>query len=70
VEYEQGTLVLDIVDARTRRIVWRGWAEQSLSGVIDDQDRLQHEIDRGVEKMMQQIPRGGGAAAPPFAHAR
>ena len=64
VEYEQGTLVLDIVDTRTRRIVWRGWAEQSLSGVIDDQVRLEREVDRGVEKMMQQLPRGGGGGRP------
>jgi hypothetical protein len=70
VEYEQGTLVLDIVDIRTRRVIWRGWAEQSLSGVIDDQDRLQREIDRGVEKMMQQLPRGGGTAAPPIERSR
>ena len=64
VEYEQGTLVLDIVDTRTRRVVWRGWAEQSLSGVIDDQDRLQTEVERGVERMMQRLPRGGGLNKP------
>ena len=65
VEYEQGTLVLDIVDTRTRRVVWRGWAEQSLSGVIDDQDRLDHEVERAVEKLMQRLPSGGRAATSP-----
>src|SRR5262245_32433590 len=28
-EYEAGTLVLDVVDARTNRVVWRGWAQDS-----------------------------------------
>lgn len=65
VEYEQGTLVLDIVDTRTRRVVWRGWAEQSLTGVIDDQDRLDHEVERAVDKMMQRLPRGGAAVPGP-----
>ena len=64
VEYEQGTLVLDIVDTRTRRVVWRGWAEQSLSGVIDDQHRLEREVERGVVKMMQRLPRAGGGGPP------
>lgn len=28
VEYEAGTLVLDMVDARTNRLIWRGWAQR------------------------------------------
>ena len=34
-EYEAGTLVLDIVDARTNKLVWRGWAQQRVDDVID-----------------------------------
>lgn len=61
VEYEQGTLVLDIVDARTKRVVWRGWAQHTMTGVIDQQDRLERRVDEGVEKMMQLLPRGGAS---------
>src|ERR1051325_9106111 len=24
-EYDAGTLILDVVDARTKKVVWRGW---------------------------------------------
>ena len=29
-EYEAGTLVLDVVDTRTNRVIWRGWARDSV----------------------------------------
>lgn len=61
VEYEQGTLVIDIVDARTKRVVWRGWAQDTMTGVIDNQDQLEKQVDEGVEKMMRLLPKGGAA---------
>ena len=36
IEYEAGTLVLDIVDTRTNRVIWRGWAQDSVEGVLDN----------------------------------
>lgn len=35
-DYEMGTLMIDVIDARTNTLVWRGWARDNLSGVIDD----------------------------------
>lgn len=61
VDYEQGTLMLDIVDARTNKVIWRGWAQDSFSGVIDDQDLLDQKVETGVGKMMQLLPVGGAA---------
>ena len=60
-EYEQGTLVVDIVDRQTSRVVWRGWAQDTMTGVIDDQERLKKQVDEGVTRMMLLLP-GGGAA--------
>jgi hypothetical protein len=60
-EYEQGTLVVDIVDAKTNKVVWRGWSQDVMDGVIDNQDRLEKQVDAGVTKMMQLLPRGGAA---------
>ena len=37
--YEAGTLVVDIVDTRTNRVIWRGWAQDSVEGVLDDRDK-------------------------------
>lgn len=60
-EFEQGTLVVDLVDRRTNKLIWRGWAQDTMTGVIDDQDRLERQVDEGVTKMMQLLPRGGAA---------
>ena len=59
--YEQGTLVIDFVDAKTKKVVWRGWAQDSMDGIIDNQQRLEKQVDEGVTKMMMQLPSGGAA---------
>lgn len=61
VEFEQGTLVIDIVDARTSKVVWRGWSQDVMTGVIDDQRRLEKQVEEGVGRMMLRLPRGGAA---------
>jgi hypothetical protein len=55
VEFEQGTLVVDVVDARTNRLIWRGWAQDSVN--VDDSDRLHRQIDEAVPRMFRQFPR-------------
>ena len=57
INYEQGTLVVDIVDARSNRVVWRGWAQDSVEGVIDNQDRMERQLDEAVTRMLEQFPR-------------
>src|SRR5689334_12376231 len=59
--YEEGTLLVDVVDARTSKVVWRGWSQDVMNGVIDNQDRLEKQVDEGVTRMMQLLPRGGAA---------
>jgi hypothetical protein len=49
--YDANTLVLDVVDRRTRVLVWRGWAEEFL-GAIDDQPRMEQQIDRAVDRLL------------------
>jgi hypothetical protein len=61
VDFELGTLVVDIVDAKTSKVVWRGWAQDTMNGVIDDQQRLEKQVDEGVTKMLVFLPRGGAA---------
>jgi hypothetical protein len=50
--YTEGTLIIDLVDARTKQLVWRGSAE----GVVDNPNGLEREIARGVHKIMKQYP--------------
>ena len=55
-EYEAGTLMLDIVDARTKKMIWRGWVQDSMEGVIDHPDRLQKKIHEAVARIIAQLP--------------
>jgi hypothetical protein len=57
VAYESGTIVLDLVDTATARLVWRGWATGSLEGAIDNQDFLEQRIDEAVGRIMERLPR-------------
>lgn len=52
---EAGTLVLDVVDARTERVIWRGWVQQRA----DDMLRNPHRIDAAVERMLEGLPAAG-----------
>ena len=57
-DVDAGTLVLDIMDARTNRLVWRGWAQHSVQDMLHDQDRMAARIDEAVDRMMLQLHRG------------
>ena len=55
--YDAGTLFIDLVDRRTNRLVWRGWAAGSIEGVIDDQEWLEKRIDQVVARILDRLPR-------------
>jgi hypothetical protein len=54
--YEQGTLVVDVVDSRTEKVVWRGWVLDNMEGVINRQDVMEREVDAAVAKMFELFP--------------
>lgn len=49
----KGELVVDLLDANRKRLVWRGVARQNLS---DSRDKLLDQVNTAVEKMFQQYP--------------
>ena len=55
--YDEGSLVIDFVDAKTDKLVWRGWAEGSIDGVVDRQDRMDETIDQAVARIFAKLPR-------------
>ena len=65
--YEAGTLLIDLVDARTQQLVWRGWAEAVFDDVIDNQRSM--EVMGSMARMIAHFaPRChcvGGRTAPP-----
>ncbi|MEQ1868923.1 MAG: DUF4136 domain-containing protein [Vicinamibacterales bacterium] len=56
-EYEQGTLVIDIVDAKTKRVIWRGWSQETVAPLLKNQDRMAKDIDTAVQRMLARFPR-------------
>ena len=56
IRYEAGTIVLDVIDARTNMLIWRGWAQTSLQDVLGNRARLQRVIDEAAVRMLQRFP--------------
>lgn len=54
-EYEQGTLVLNIADGESNKLVWRGSAQAELSPAASP-ERQQRRIQEAVEKMLAKFP--------------
>jgi hypothetical protein len=54
-EYDEGTLILDFVDADRNELAWRGIAIGRLSGATAQQP-TQDQIDEAVEEVMEEFP--------------
>ena len=55
--YDEGTLLIDLTDARTGALVWRGTAESGLAGVVNNQSRMEETIERVVARILVNLPR-------------
>lgn len=52
-DYKEGTLVVDMYDAKTKQLIWRGSAEDTLSSKAEKNER---NLDKGVAKMFKKFP--------------
>lgn len=55
---DTGTLVLDVVDARSRRIVWRGWVQDDAREMLRHPER----VSKAVGRLLDQLPPCGTGA--------
>jgi hypothetical protein len=53
--YKVGTLVVDLFDAHTKKLIWRGSSSDTLS---DKSDKNIKNLDKGVQKMFDHFPPG------------
>jgi len=51
-QYEEGTLVIDFVDAQKKELFWRGWGTQ----IVDERTRSPEVLREIVEKIVAQFP--------------
>jgi len=53
--YKVGTLVVDLFDANSKKVIWRGSASDTLS---DKSEKNIKNLDKGVQKMFDHFPPG------------
>lgn len=54
-EYQEGTLIVDVIDAKTKQLIWRGFA----TGTVDpdaDAEKREKKLNEAITKMMAQFP--------------
>jgi hypothetical protein len=51
--YKVGTLVIDLFDSKTKKLLWRGTSSDTLS---NNSDKNIKNLDKGVEKMFKKFP--------------
>ncbi|GAB3999379.1 DUF4136 domain-containing protein [Spirosoma daeguense] len=54
--YKAGTLVVDMVDAKTRKLVWRGSVENALA----NPSRITAQLSREAERIVEKFPESAG----------
>ncbi len=50
--YREGSLVLDLVDRKSRQLVWRGWASTALHG----RENIADDINRSAKELLKRYP--------------
>jgi Domain of unknown function (DUF4136) len=53
--YKVGTVVVDLFESKTKQLIWRGAASDTLS---NSSDKNINSLDKGVEKMFKNFPPG------------
>ncbi len=55
VTIHKGELVVDLIDAKAKKLVWRGMAQQNLS---TKPEKLESQVQDAIAKMFKQYPAG------------
>ena len=59
--YTDGTVVVSLVDAKSKRVVWQGEAADVLSLPVNDPTEATKSIDEAVSKILAKYPSKSGA---------
>ncbi len=58
-QYEEGMLLIDLVQASTNRVIWRGWARADVTAALDHPQRLERLVEAAARRMFEYFPREG-----------
>jgi hypothetical protein len=56
-EYEEGTLIVDVAEPKAKAILWRGWAQTDVGGLLENPREMEKRIRESVRLMMLKFPR-------------
>ena len=56
IEFDEGTILVDIADAENRQIIWRGWAQFDITRALADPEVMERAIEEAVRKMFEHFP--------------
>jgi hypothetical protein len=54
-EYEEGSLILDFVDAKSKKMIWRGVAKADINNV-DTPEKKEKLINEAVQEILKNFP--------------
>ena len=54
-DYEEGSLILDFVDAKSKKLIWRGTAKAEVQNV-DSSEYREQLINKTVKKILEKYP--------------
>jgi hypothetical protein len=54
-QYEEGSLILDFVDAKSKTLIWMGAAKANIYGVLTPEER-ERLVNEGVQKILRNFP--------------
>jgi hypothetical protein len=57
VEFDEGTLIVDVLEPKGKVVVWRGWAQTDVSGLLTDPRAMEKRINSSIKLMMKRFPR-------------
>ncbi len=54
-EYQEGSLIIEIIDAPTDQTIWRGWAQAEIKPSARPEERRE-QIHTAVQKILARFP--------------
>src|SRR5687767_8366201 len=48
-------LVIDVIDAGTNRLIWRGWAQSAVKDMLANQDTMARQINEAIARMFEEF---------------
>jgi len=56
IQYDEGTILVDIADAETKAVIWRGWAQFDIGRALANPDVMDRAIQEAIGQMFEDFP--------------